>query len=163
MAVIALGFLSNVARANQGGAAVAASIERDLRFGMNPVHAILLASAIPLFLGAVLSDWAYSSSYQIQWKNFASWLVVGGLVFTGLALLWSLVELLRADRRGRRPWLYFALILATFVLGFIDALVHAKDAWASMPAGFILSVIVFLLAVAANWAAHSSLHRGERP
>ena len=57
---------------------------------LHPVHAILLASTLPLFLGALLSDWAYSSSYQIQWLNFASWLIAGALVLCGLALnmLW---------------------------------------------------------------------------
>ena len=93
-----------------------------------------------MFLGALLSDFAYSSSYQIQWINFASWLIAGGLVFGGLALLWALIDLLRADRRGAARCVYFLLLLATWVLGFINALVHAKDAWATMPAGLILSV-----------------------
>lgn len=130
---------------------------------IHPMHAAVLAGTIPLFLGALLSDWAYAASYQIQWTNFASWLIAGGLVFAGFALLWSLVDAIRAEaarRRGR--WLYFGLILATFVLGFINALVHAKDAWAAMPEGLILSAIVFVLALAATWAGFSSPKAGER-
>ena len=100
------------------------------REAVHPVHAILLASTIPLFLGALLSDWAYSTSYQIQWTNFASWLIAGGLVFAGLALAWGIIDALRADRRRHHAWLYPALILATFVVGFFNALVHAKDGWA---------------------------------
>lgn len=46
---------------------------------LHSLHAILLAGTVPLFLGALLSDFAYSSSYEIQWKHFASWLLVGGL------------------------------------------------------------------------------------
>jgi uncharacterized membrane protein len=124
--------------------------------GIHPVHAVLLAGTVPLFLGALLSDWAYSASYQVQWTNFASWLIAGGLVFTGFALLWSLVEALRADvpRRGRK-WVPVALLVGTFVLGLVNALVHAKDAWAAMPEGLILSVLVFLLALAATWAGFS--------
>src|SRR3546814_4789447 len=114
------------------------------------MHAILLAGTVPLFLGAMLSDIAYASSYQVQWTNFASWLIVGGLIFSGLALLWAFIELLRADRRGERPLVYFLLLLATWVLGFINALIHSKDAWASMPAGLILSVIVAALAILAT-------------
>lgn len=136
---------------------MAASIERGHRQAIHPVHAILIASTIPLFLGAVLSDWAYASTYQIQWTNFASWLVLGGLVPAGFALLWAIIELFRADsRRSRGHWLYLGLVLATFGLGFINALVHAKDAWGAMPEGLILSGIVLLLALAANWAAHSA-------
>ena len=55
-------------------------------------------------------------------------------------------EILALVRRG----LYFFLLLATWVLGFIDALVHAKDAWASMPEGLILSAVVAALAIAAT-------------
>lgn len=129
---------------------------RDVATALHPVHAVLLASAFPLFLGALLSDVAYARSYQIQWINFSSWLIAGGLVFCGLALAWATVELLRADVRSPRRWLYWLLLLATFVVGFVNALVHAKDAWASMPAGLILSLIVAVLIVAAVVAGFST-------
>jgi len=66
--------------------------------GIHPVHAFLLAASVPLFLGGLFSDLAYSSSYEIQWTNFASWLIAGALVFAGLALAWAFIDLLRADR-----------------------------------------------------------------
>jgi len=47
------------------------------------------------------------------------------------------------------------LLVGTLMLGFVNALVHAKDAWGVMPAGLILSIIVFLLALAAIWAGFS--------
>lgn len=134
-------------------------VDRTRQSALHPVHAFLLAAAVPLFLGAMLSDAAYASSYQVQWTNFASWLIAGGLVFGGFALVWAAVELLRADRRGGRL-IYFLLLLAAWVLGFINALVHAKDAWASMPAGLILSVIVVVLAMAATWIGFSGLRAG---
>jgi uncharacterized membrane protein len=140
---------------------MAAALSRAYRAPLHPLHAILLAGSLPLFLGVLLSDLAYSCTYQIQWKNFASWLLVGALVFCGLALLWALIDVLRADRRGRRPFVYFVLLLATFVLGFIDALVHAKDAWASMPAALTLSIIVAVLAVLATALGFSTLGQGE--
>jgi uncharacterized membrane protein len=134
---------------------------RKLR-AIHPVHAILIASTIPLFLGALLSDWAYASTYVVQWTHFASWLIAGGLVFAALALLWAVVELLSTgSRRDAGDWLYVGLVVATFGLGFINALVHAKDAWAAMPAGLILSVIVLVLAIAANWAAHAAATQEE--
>ncbi len=134
----------------------------DRRYGapLHPLHAFLLAGSVPLFLGALFSDIAYSQSYQIQWKNFASWLIPGALAFSGFALLWALIELFRADRRGQRPILYFGLLLAAWLLGFVNAFIHAKDAWASMPAALILSVIVALLAVAAAVLGLSTLRTG---
>ena len=109
------------------------------------MHAVIATSALPLFLGALLSDWAYSGSFQPQWINFSSWLIAGALVLTGVAMLWALVELLR--RRGSP--ISLLLLLATFVLGFVNALVHARDAAATMPTGLALSAVVLVLAAVA--------------
>ncbi|MEA1015541.1 DUF2231 domain-containing protein [Sphingosinicella sp. LY1275] len=127
---------------------------------LHPLHAVLLAGTVPLFLAALLSDWAYAASYEIQWKNFSSWLIVGGLVFGGFALLFALVDWVRAGRRWGRTAFYFLLLLAAWILGFINALVHAKDAWASMPAALILSAIVALLVIAATALGFSTLRTG---
>lgn len=129
---------------------------------LHPLHAMLLAFPLPLFLGALLSDWAYSSTYQVQWINFASWLNAGALVFSGLALLWSLIDALRADnRRGRSKWVLVGLLVATLAVGLVTALIHAKDAWASMPAGLILSIITLLLAIVSAGTGFSSRRMGE--
>ena len=115
------------------------------------MHAVLVFSSVPLFLGALLSDWAYSSSHQIQWVNFAAWLIVGGMLIAGPALLWGAVDVLRSSAgRHRRGLVYLTLLLATVVVGFINALIHAKDGWAAMPTGLILSAVVVLLAAAAS-------------
>jgi uncharacterized membrane protein len=42
------------------------------------------------------------------------------------------------------------LLLATFVVGFINALVHGKDGWAAMPSGLILSAVVVVLVAMAS-------------
>lgn len=113
---------------------------------IHPIHAVFLSGTIALFLGSVLADYAYFSSYQIQWADFASWLTAGGLVFGGCALIWSIISLIAADRRTTHSFLYSFFLLATWVIGFLNSLTHAKDAWAVMPMGLILSVIVFVLA-----------------
>ena len=78
----------------------------------SPLHAIFLAGTVPLFLGGLLSDIAYFQTYQIQWANFAAWLNAGGLVFCGFALLFALVNLIRAEHKGGRPVVYFLLLLS---------------------------------------------------
>lgn len=127
-----------------------------------PIHATLLAGTVPLFLGALLSDIAYHNSYQIQWNNFASWLIAGAEVFAGLALVFALVNLVRAPRKSGRPLLYVLLLLATWVLGLIDAFIHAKDAWATMPSGLVMSAIVTVLACLATWVGLSTHTGGAR-
>ena len=115
------------------------------------IHAVFALSCVPLFLGALLSDWAYSSSHQIQWLNFAAWLIAGGLLIAGPALLWGAVDVLRSSaNRYRQGLIYLTLLLSTFIVGVINALVHAKDGWAAMPTGLILSAVVVVLAATAS-------------
>jgi uncharacterized membrane protein len=124
------------------------------------MHAVLVCAALPLLIGALLCDWAYARTYQVQWTNFASWLIAGGLVFVGLALLWAAVDVLRSSAtRHRRGVIYLLLLLASFVLGFVDALVHAKDGWAAMPTGLVLSAVVLVLAGAAGLRGLADLRR----
>ncbi|CAH0296018.1 MULTISPECIES: DUF2231 domain-containing protein [unclassified Pseudomonas] len=132
----------------------------DYRYRPGPLHAMLLAGTVPLFLGALLSDIAYYNSFQIQWANFAAWLIAGGLLFAGLALLFALANLVGAERKAGRPVLYFLLLLVTWVVGLINAFEHAKDAWAVMPNGLVLSAIVAVLAVITAWLGLSNLRSG---
>lgn len=127
---------------------------------IHPIHAVFLAGTLPLFAGAALSDLAYFRTYEIQWQNFASWLIVGGLVLTGVALVFALFGLAPSRRTGGRV-LYLLVLAATFVVGFFNALHHARDAWASMPGGLVMSVIVTVLAIAATWLAFCPPRLGE--
>lgn len=125
------------------------------------MHAVLATSTLPLFLGALLSNWAYAQSYQVQWTNFASWLNAGGLVLAGLALAWASVDVLRRrTTRHRRAVTYLVVLLAALGLGFVNALVLAKDAWAAMPAALVLSIVVLLLAGAASVMGLAGLRTG---
>ncbi|HEX8594605.1 MAG TPA: DUF2231 domain-containing protein [Pseudomonas sp.] len=125
-----------------------------------PLHAIFLAGTVPLFLGALLSDIAYFQTYQIQWSNFASWLIAGGLVFCGLAVLFALVNLIRADRKAGRPLVYLILLVVTWALGLVNAFEHAKDAFASMPSGLILSALTTLLICVTAWLGLTRVRQG---
>lgn len=127
---------------------------------LHPLHALLLAGSLPLFIGTLLSDIAYYNSYHIQWSNFASWLLAGALVLSGLALLCALIGLFRSERRQGPALAYFLVLLATWILGFINALIHARDTWAVMPTGLILSVVVTVLILAATWLGFFSLRTG---
>ena len=129
---------------------------------LHPLHAVLLAFPFSLFLGALLSDLAYWNTFQIQWANFSSWLIAGGLLGGGFALLWALVDLIRFRRSGGLSALiYFVLLLVMFVLGFVNALVHARDAWATMPESLYLSAVTTLLALAAAWIGYSGFRSAE--
>ena len=77
----------------------------DARRPLHPLHAILLSIPLPLFIGALICDVAYSRTWHVQWGNFSSWLIAGALVGCGLALLWAL-------GLGSFPGLLFGLLLS---------------------------------------------------
>ena len=135
----------------------------DYRYRPGPLHAILLAGSVPLFLGALLSDLAYYLTYQPQWSNFAAWLLFGGALFSGLALLFALVNLVRAEHKGGRPTAYFVLVLISWALAVLNSFEHGKDAFAVMPAGLVLSVIAAPLIVIAAWIGLSNLRATPYP
>ena len=129
---------------------------------LHPLHLFLLGGAGCSLVSGFMSDWAYYSSHEIQWKNFASWLIIGGLVFGGFGLLWALIDLFRADQNRRRPIIYFLLLFTAWIFGFIDELIHGKDAWASMPDALIVSGIVAVLAIAATALGFSTIRAAGR-
>lgn len=141
---------------------VAVSTLRVVGRPLHPLQAILLAFPFPLFLSALFSDIAYTASFHVQWVNFSSWLIAVGLFFGAFALLWALVDLFRVEaHRRKRQIIYFLVLLSMWGFGFINALVHAKDAWASMPEGLYLSVITALLALVAAWIGYSRFKLGD--
>lgn len=131
-------------------------VDRAPPRGISLLHAAVLAGALTLFLATLLSDYAYWSSHQIQWSNFASWSVIGAMVLVSIAIIFEIVDLVRG---GRGP-LYIVLLAATWVVGLFDALHHARDAWAIMPTALVLSVIVAVLALVATWIGFASLRAG---
>ena len=137
-----------------------ATLHRVRALALHPLHALLVGGAAPLFVGALLSDIAYARTAQPQWANFASWLIVGGMVLTGLALAWSVLGLARPSGRRGRPLIALGFLALTFVIGFVDALWHTRDAWAKMPGALVLSILLVVCAAGAAWAAFSSA-RGE--
>jgi uncharacterized membrane protein len=147
---------------HQEDVAMAVIVER-IRWVLHPLNAVLLAGALALFLAALLSDIAYFRSYEIQWNNFSSWLLAGGLILGACAFIAAVVELFRNRWRVWPVLIYAVLVLATWILGLIDELVHAKDAWAAMPAGLVLSVVVVVLACAALWIAFAGMRAGDVP
>lgn len=129
--------------------------------GIHPFHALLLSGTFPLFLGAALSDYAYLTSYQIEWSIFSSWLIIGGSLFTGLAAVCALLGFFVSDRKGSYA-IYLLLLLIVTATGVLNALIHARDAWAMMPGGFILSIVAAVLGCIVTLLGFSRIGVGAR-
>lgn len=132
--------------------------------GLNPVHAILLAFPVALFITGLATDIAYLRTQELQWTNFSSWLIAGGVLFTGLVLAWALVAVVRTLRRGdgSRRIIYASVLAALLVVGLLNAFQHSRDGWSSVGAfGLILSVVSAALALLAALIAHTGLFSEE--
>lgn len=132
---------------------------------LHPLHAILLAFPIAFFSGALVSDITYLNSAQIQWSNFAAWLIAAALLFGGLVLVWAIAVAVRHRRAGgRSPMLYPILLAAMWIIGLVNAFQHSQDGWSSVgTAGLLLSILSTLLALAAGWVGYSGVRRaGEQ-
>ncbi len=130
---------------------------------IRPFQAVMVAGSVPMFFGAMLTDAAYARTYEIQWNNFSSWLIVGGLVFAGVALLFAGIDLARVGRRAHGTRLNATVLLAAWVVGFLNALMHARDAFASMPTGLVLSIITAVLTCIAVWLGFRGSRGGAKP
>jgi uncharacterized membrane protein len=118
----------------------------------HPVHALLLAFPVAFFTGALLSDLTYLNSAEIQWSNFASWMIVGALVFGAPVLLWAALSQLRhrSDAGRTRALVYFLLLLVMWIAGLINAFKHSQDAWSRSARRRHLSIVSALTALAAG-------------
>ncbi len=130
--------------------------DRTRPWSIHPFHAVFLAGALPLFLSALLADYAYWSDHEIQWSNFASWLLIGAMMMTSIALVCEIVALIR----GTRNFIYLLVLVAAWIVGLFDALHHGRDAWAIMPVALVLSVVASVLALVATWIGFSHLRAG---
>ena len=123
---------------------------------IHPLHAAALGGVLPLYLCTLLADYAYWVTYQIQWSNFASWLLVAAMVMTSLALLAAMIGQVRGSRR-----LFYTLVLALmWGLGFSNSLQHARDGWGIMPGALWISALLCVLALLATWLGFASLRHG---
>lgn len=126
--------------------------------GLHTVHSLVLAFPMALFSAGLVADIAYLRTAEIQWTNFAAWLIVGALVFGGIAAAWALASLviaLRSPQRTRRL-IYFGVLAAMWLLGLVNAFKHSQDGWSSVGAlGIILSILCTVLALVAGVMAYT--------
>jgi uncharacterized membrane protein len=100
------------------------------------------AIAAVCFAGALLTDVAYVQSPDMQWANFSAWLLLVGIVASGLALVMAIIVFFR--RRSRvlaAGWLYAIAAVIVMSLELLNNFIHSRDAWLSVwPTGLSLSV-----------------------
>ncbi|MFZ0268881.1 DUF2231 domain-containing protein [Caulobacter sp.] len=134
------------------------TVEGSRGAALHPIHAILLAFPVALFVSGLVTDIAYLNTAVIQWSNFSAWLITGALVFGGLTLAWAILGALFPRRTTRGRALAFLVMVAImWIAGLINAFQHSHDGWPSVGAlGLTLSIISSLFALVAAAIGYSS-------
>ncbi|WP_028969964.1 DUF2231 domain-containing protein [Sphingomonas sp. URHD0057] len=122
---------------------------RPMAIARRPISTMFLPVAIVCFVGALITDIAYAQSGgTLIWVNFSSWLIAAGLVFGAIGAIVLLID----GVRGAVTWAPFGLLVLTWIVEFINSLIHARDGWtAVVPLGLILSIVASLLILIAGW------------
>jgi uncharacterized membrane protein len=95
------------------------------------------------FVGALIFDVIYLKNANVFWMKSAAWLIAIGLVFAivpqliNLAVVWFGKHRIRTRGMVINFWLNVVGIVAALV----NAFVHSRDAYATMPDGVWLSVL----------------------
>jgi uncharacterized membrane protein len=112
------------------------------------LHPGLVSIGATLLIAVFVSDFVYWQSLLFQWNNFSSWLLVAGLIFSALAGIAFVVDLI-GHRIRRVAWLRFLGLTIAALLSLLNAFVHSRDAYtAVVPEGIALSFVVTLLLIA---------------
>jgi len=131
---------------------------------LHPAHAILLGFPIALFSSGLVADITYFMTAQIQWSNFAAWLITGALFFGAPVLIWAIFMLVVALPRGlgRRALVYLLFVGAMWIVGLVNAFQHSRDGWSSVGlTGIFLSILSSALALMAGWSGHAAHYHRE--
>lgn len=134
------------------------SVEDNRGATLHPLHAILLAFPLALFVAGLISDVAYLNTAVIQWSNFSAWLITGALVFGGFVLVWAIIAAVFPRRTSRgRALAFLAAAAIMWITGLINAFQHSHDGWPSVGTlGLILSIVSSLFALVAAAIGYSA-------
>ncbi len=138
------------------------SLRATAQIARHPIHPMLVPLPIVCFVGALLTDIAYSVTAEMMWANFSAWLLTVGVITGALAAIAGLIDFLgnRLIRRQAQAWPHMIGNLAVLIIAFFNALVHTRDAWTSVyPTGLILSAITVVILLITGWLGWELVYR----
>ena len=127
-----------------------------------PIHKMLVSFSAAYFTGALVTDIVYWQMPDVVWERFSIWLIVAGLVVSGIAVIAYLIELAARSKIERPAWPGVVGYAVAVLLSLINAFVHSRDGYtAVVPTGLMLSglVVVVLLLTALTGMALANRSR----
>ena len=134
-------------------------IDRHDRY---PIHLLIAPFAIACLVGTLLTDIAYSSTANLMWARFSTWLVSAGAILAVLTAIAGLVDIFarRTRHRSASIWPYVIGTVVILILAILNMLMHTRDAWTSVvPWGLTLSVITAVVIALTAWLGWSVVYR----
>jgi uncharacterized membrane protein len=117
---------------------------------------------IAFFVAALFTDLTYWRTADPLWTTMSSWLLLGGLVMAGLAVLAGLIDFLRDRglRRLRLAWMHLLGNGLAFLLSVLNFIFHVRDGYSAVvPAGPLLSAVVVLILLFTGWLGWDLVYR----
>src|ERR1700680_3143760 len=114
------------------------------------------------FAGALVTDLVYWQMPDVMWERFSIWLIVAGLLVSGLTVIAYVIDLASGRQIDRPAWPRVVGYAVAVVLSLFNAFVHSRDGYtAVVPTGLTLSVLVVavLIVTAGIGSALSNRHR----
>jgi len=140
----------------------AVRVRSTAQIASHPIHPMLVPIPIACFVGALLTDVAYTVTAEVMWANFSAWLLVVGVIFGVLAAIAGLIDFLtnRIVREQAPAWPHLLGNAVALILAFFNALIHTRDAWTSVwPLGLVLSVLTVLILPVTGWLGWAMVYR----
>ena len=105
-----------------------------------------------LFVAALIFDIVYGRTAEILWIKSAAWLITIALLFAVVPRLINLVRVWFPGARARQPGeiASFWMTLLGLAAAIVNAFVHTRDAYGTMPDGVLLSLVTVALLIAAR-------------
>jgi uncharacterized membrane protein len=112
----------------------------------NAIYGVLNPIPFGFFVAALIFDILYLRTAVMQWDKGAAWLIAIGLVFAIIPRLVNLFQVWITSRRAALPAdrIDFWLNLVAIIAAIVNAFVHSRDAYASMPTGAWLSALTVI-------------------
>ncbi len=128
-----------------------------------------LLNPIPFgfFVASLIFDALYTNTAVLMWLKASAWLIVIGLIFAVIPRFINLAQVWfpRSKSSSGFDKLAFFLYLVGIASAIVNAFVHGRDAYATVPQGLWLSILTVVLLVVSNvveTVQHSANPHGEQ-
>jgi uncharacterized membrane protein len=134
-------------------------METPTTFKGHPLHPLLIAFPIGLWVFSLISDIIYLAGWGgPSWADTAFYNLGGGIVFALIAAVPGLIDLLSIRDPGLRKIgiIHMTIMLITVVVFVIDFLLRLGGRFGTGP--FILSIIGIILLLIGGWFGANLVH-----